>query len=430
MRVKSKLVAALALPFALLLPAACGGGDEGGGTSNSLQLLTIYPAETPKGQWLTQAIADFQKANPGVNVQREDAPSPEESHNRHEQAKLAGNETDVLLTNLFGKPTAWLENGATVDVAQYAKDWGLESQLLPEAIEQWKTPEGRLQGFPYEGFTWPVWYNLDALKKAGVDKVPATTDELIAAAQKLSAAGLQLMATGGKDWSGNKLFSLVMETMTTDEQAIAAYRDGAWDAPEVKAGIDLFTKLRDASVFADKAEGLTVEQQYTSFGGAKSAIMHAGSWAYSQPELEKVISSANIELAGFPLPSGSVRQKPVVFTAYTATGIWITPNGKEKIDLVEKFIKFLYTPEVNGKFIETGNHTAMPVDKLEFDKSKLPKLLVQASEQLAGKSEVVVLSDVHIPAQSQAGFERATSLAYTPGTSADKIIAALKQAWQ
>ncbi|SCL36131.1 multiple sugar transport system substrate-binding protein [Micromonospora rhizosphaerae] len=428
MRAKRTLLA-LALPFALLLPAACGGADEGGGDSGTLRILTNLPDSDSKGKQLTTIIANFQKANPGVKIEREDAPAPEEAHNRYEQAKLAGNEPDIVITNLFGKPTSWLDNGATVDVAKDAKDWGLESLFLPEALNAWRKPDGRLQGFPWEGFTWPVWYNLDLLNKAGVAKVPTTTDELIDATKKLRAAGIQPIVTGGKDWSGNKLFSLIVESMTTDEQALAAFRDGAWDTPEVKAGIELFTKLRDAGVFTDSAEGLTADQQRSTFGAGKAAIMHGGSWDYGSADIPTA-KNANIELGGFPLAPSSTRQKPVIYTDFTATGVWISPKGQDKAATVEKFVKHLYTPESLGLLVEAGALAPVADDKVKVDKSTLPKLYVQASEKLKATTEVAVLSDVHVPTKSQTGFERATSLAFTPGTSADDIIKALKQAWQ
>lgn len=429
MRTNSKLLA-LALPVALVLAAAsCGGDSGGGGDKNTVRMLSHFSQADPKEKALTEVIAEFEKANPDVNVEVEAGPSPEETHDRYERAKLAGNEPDLVFTNLFGKTTSWLDNGATVDVAKYAKEWGLESRLLPEALKGWQTSDGELQGFPYEGFTWPVWYNLDLFEKAGVEKVPATTDDLIAATKKLRAAGIQPFATGGKDWSGNKLFSLVVETMVTDEQAIAAFRDGKWDTPEVRAGIETFVELRDAGAFTDNAEGLTVDQQRSSFGAGKAAMMHQGSWDYGSPDVPAA-ETANIELGGFPLPPDSARAKPIVYTDYTATGLWLSPNGEEKIDAVEKLVTFMYTPEALGRFAQAGVHAPVPIDKVDVDQSKLPKLAVQASEELAGKTERAVLQDIYIPAESQTGFERATSLAYSPETSVDEIIAALKQAWQ
>lgn len=424
-----RLALMLALPIALL-GAACGGDGAGKAEdANTLHILTHLPATDPKWKALNQAISEFEKANPDVKVDREDAPSPQEAQDRYERAKLAGNEPDIVLTNLFGKSTAWLKNGATVDVAQDAKDWGLDSLLEPRVLKAWQTSDGQLQGFPYEGFTWPVWYNLDLFARAGIDKVPATTDELVAATKKLRAAGIQPIATGGKDWSGNKLFSLIVETMATDADAIAAFRDGAWDTPQVRAGIELFTKLRDAGVFTDNASGLTVDQQQSSFGAGKAAIMHAGSWSYGSSDVPTA-GSAHIVLSGFPLPPGSVRQKPLVYTDYTSTGIWISPKGQKKAELLKKFVTFMYRPEILGEFVAAGITPPVSMDKVEVDKSKLPKLFVQASDQLAPKTEIAVLSDVYVPAKSETGFERATSLAYTPGKSTGEIIAALKQAWQ
>lgn len=427
MKTRTRIVAALALPVVLLAATAC--GHTGAEDTNTLHLLTNLPPTAPKSKALTKAIAAFEQANKGVKIKREDVAKPEDAHDNYERAKLAGTEPDIVFTNLFGKTTDWLKNGATVDVRPYAKDWGLESRLLPQALKAWQTSDGKLQGFPYEGFTWPMWYNRDQLAKAGINKVPTTTDELIADAKKLRGAGVPPIITGGKDWSGNKLFSVIVQSKVTDKQAIAAFREGAWDTPQIRAGIELFTKLRDAGVFVDNAAGLTVDQQRSSFGASKAAMMHAGSWDYAAKDVAAA-QSANVELGGFPLPPDSPHDKPLIYTDYTATGIWISPNGQKKEKLLEKFVKFLYRPDVLGEFVAVDMTPPVPLDEVEVDKDKLSKLFVEAAEQLPGKSETTVLQDTYVPAKAQTGFERATSMAYTPGTSTDRIVAELKQAWR
>ena len=449
---KWRLAPLLLIP---LLAAACGGSTANspgqaspgtseassqapqspGGTASSAcgsetATLTVIHSLTgadAKAAPFNDALEGFAKLCPNITIQETGLPDIAAVQLQYETAKLAGNEPDIVLSNLFAKSTSWLKNGATIDVAPLIDEWGLTSLFNPVALAQWTTSDGRVQAFVYEGFTWPVWYNMSILQKAGISEIPKTTDELIADAAKIRAAGFQPLVVGGKDWSGNKLFSLIIQTMLSDQDAIDLFTNGNWSDPKVRPAIDLFTKLRDAKVFADNVEGLTVENMDADFRGGKAAIVHAGSWGYAAlPAAE----ASNVVLGGFPLPTGAVRDKPVAYADFTDIAFWISPNGAKKLDAARAFITYFYRPEVMGNFVEkAGVLMAVPRDKVEFDESKLNTLYVQAATDLPDRATTVVLSDRYVPSEFQSAFERATSLAYTPGTSTDAIVQALLQAW-
>jgi multiple sugar transport system substrate-binding protein len=424
MKRTTKLIA-LVMPLASL---GLTGARADTGDSDTLTLLSYWAGEeeSPTTVAFFEAVEGFEEEF-GVEVDMLASPTPEELHTRYEQLSIAGDAPDVVMSNLFGKPTSWLENGATVDVSGYVEEWGLAEIIEPLALEQWTTAEGALQGFPFEGFYWPVWYNMTLLEQAGWDHIPQTTDELIELSAALREQGIQPITTGGRDWSGNKLFSLVIETMLTDDQAVAAYESGEWDTPEIRAAVETFVELRDAGVFWDNAEGFVVEDQYSAFDTGVAAIMHAGSWAFGDVDESQ---AEQYQLGGFPLPEGAVREHPVIYTAYTATGFWISPDGEaDSIDLVRELITYFYRPDVLGTFAEAGRPVSATWENIEVDESTLAPLFV-AAQPLPDSTTIVELSDVHVPSVAQTGFERATSLAFTPDASVDDIIAALQQAWE
>lgn len=442
---KWRLASLLVIP---LLAAACGGstasspgqaspGASGassgtassacGSATTTLTVVDSLTGADAKAAPFKDALKGFAKLCPNITIQETPLPDIAAVQQQYETAKMAGNEPDIVLSNLFAKSTSWLKNSATIDVAPLIDQWGLKSLFNKVALGQWTTSDGRVQALPYEGFTWPVWYNMSLLKKAGISEIPKTTDELIADAAKIRAAGLQPLVVGGKDWSGNKLFSLIIQTMLSDQDASNLFTNGNWSDPKVRPAIDLFTKLRDAKVFADNVEGLTVDNMDADFRAGKAAIVHAGSWGYAA--LPAAVAS-NTVLSGFPLPTGAVRAKPVAYTDFTDVAFWISPNGAKKLDAARAFITYFYRPEVMGNFVQkAGVLMAVPRDKVKFDESKLNTLYVQASTDLPARVTNVVLPDVYVPSQFQSAFERATSLAYTPGTSTDAIIQALGQAW-
>ena len=64
---------------------------------------------------------------------------------------------------------------------------------------------------------------------------------------------------------------------------------------------------------------------------------------------------------------------PVYFKAFSAKGIFVTPNGQAKIDAVEKFIKFIFQPEMIARFVEQAGMNPSIKD-VKVDESKLNPL--------------------------------------------------------
>lgn len=399
-----------------------------GSANVTLTFLNEWGGSQPSTVPLQDALAGFAKLCPNITVQPTFAADTASEQTQYETAKLANQEPDVVLASLFAKSVAWLANGATVDVTPYVDSWGLKSIIDPAALAQWTTSDGKVQAFPYEGFTWPVWYNMSILQKAGISEIPKTTDELIADAAKIRAAGFQPLATGGKDWSGTKLFAEVVDTYLNDAETAALYTKGNWDDPKVKAGVDEFVRLRDAKVFSDSTAGFTVDNMDTSFFGGKAAMMDDGSWSYDATPATLLPS---VTLGGFPLPAGAARPTPVVYTGYSSDSFWISPNGAQKLAAVQAFITYFYTPKVAGNFVAKGEMVLpLALNTLPVDQGKLNPLYVQAATTVAAATTTVPISDLYVPAAVESAFERATSSAYVPGTSADAIIQALDQAWQ
>ena len=127
------------------------------------------------------------------------------------------------------------------------------------------------------------------------------------------------------------------------------------------------------------------------------------------------------QLGGFPLPADSPHKAPVYYSAYTAKGIWITPNGAAKMDAVKKFVQFIYKPEMIARFVEQAGMTP-PIKDVPVDQSKLNPLFVQS---LTLTGEVVMIPDLVLPAKVQPDFGKLTQEAFTQGTTAEKIIADL-----
>ncbi|PZF84348.1 ABC transporter substrate-binding protein [Jiangella anatolica] len=418
----TKWASGLIASAVLLTTAACSGGDGEGDdqaeSADSLTLLTPAAPSSPGGQVLRDVIEQFTEET-GIEVQVEVA--GEDLPTVFETSVAAGQQADIVHINPVDKPLTWIDNDVVVPVGDYLDEWGLRERLSPGAIEEWTRADGQVQGFPFEGYQWPVWYNTALLEQAGITELPETTDDLIAAADALRAAGIQPFAIGGNDWSGQKLFFQLAQSYLEPDAAREIFTNGGWCAsPETMQGVELFTELRDAGVFVDDAEGYEAQSMVAQFMSGEAAIMTAGSWEFAQvpPEL-----TDSIALGGLPVPDGGAYDRPTAYEG-TSNGFWVSKNGAEKLDAVREFIEYMYRPETVATFVRDADMITA-VSAGDADLGDVQPLLTQAQAELPEIVDYAVLPDRWIPGAISQSVIRETAVAFTDGTSADDICAAL-----
>lgn len=387
--------------------------------------LTIWHNWGPddaKGPAMKSIIADFNAANPDVIVTDQvyvDADIPL----KLETASAAKQEPELVFSGAIGSAMDWVKNGTVVPVNDLITQWGMSGQFLDSAISQYTDSDGSVIAFPIEGFTWPIWYNTKVFKAAGVE-IPKTTDELIAAAKAIRAAGYggPFIASGADDMGGY-VFQLILQSAMTDDEAKASLGKGDWTIPNAIKGVQLFVQLRDAGVFVDGVEGVDYAGAEAKFGEGKVGMCHYGAWAFGDAAMLPLIP--DIQIGGFPIPAGSPHKAPVYYKAFSAKGIFVTPNGAAKMDAVSKFVKFIFKPEMIARFVEQAGMNPS-INGVKVDESKINPLFAQTLDLDA---EVVTISDGYMPGAVKTDFARITQEAFTPGTTAEKLLADLTAAY-
>jgi len=390
-------------------------------TATTLSILSNVQAGTPQGDVLDSVIATFE-ANTGATVELvqvgEDIPIV------YETSVAGGNQADIVMVNLTSNTKPWTEQGLTVPVNDFINDWNLKDSILPAAMEIWTDSEGRVQGFPYSGFVWPVWYNMEILNSVGVDAPPRTILELLYVASELRKAGINPIVIGGNDWSGQKLFLQIIQSYMSTEDAVNVFSTGGYCASsDAMKGINLFVQLRDGGVFIDDAEGYTAAQMNATFFEGKAAMMSAGSWAVG-PSPEGL--RAKVVLGGFPLPNGTKFSKPTAYQGYTGGGFFVSQNGaaEEKLPLVEEFVSLWYNAEVASSWAAATN-----APNAFLGESSLDSVTNTLTKQIVGgfndRVDFAVMPDPLLPGGMAPEMIRQTSLAYAPGVGSTAICEAL-----
>lgn len=411
-------IAAIVSTMALTVSACSGSDGDSGESAETLTLISQY-ADGDAADIFNAQLEAF-TAETGIEVDADTAGA--DIATIIETSVAAGDEPDIIVTNPSGNQVGWVDNGVTVDVAEYFDEWGLTDAVREQALTEWTRPSGKVMGFPFEGFQWPVWWNIAVLESAGLAQPPQTTDELIELAGALDGSGTAAVAIGGNDWTGQKLFTQIAQSYLEPDAADKLFAEGGWCASEDGLrGIELLTQLRDAGVFIADAEGYTNETMTTAFFEGRAAGMPSISAFESAP----ANAADQYVLGGFPVPAGGTYSKPTAFQGYTSTGFMVSENGAEKLDAVEQFVKFMYEPAVVKQFVENASVvTALNVE--ESDISGADPMLADALTGLADRVDYAAFPDLYIPAELGAQFtSTGTVTAWARGTTPQQICSAI-----
>lgn len=184
------------------------------------------------------------------------------------------------------------------------------------------------------------FYNKDMFAEVGIDAVPQTWDEFLAACQKLQDAGIQPIVMGDKDqyvlqfglyqlaaneiYSQNPEFDLQLrtgETKFTDE--------GTWDKV-----LEMYKTLYDRKyIDASQSLGYGASQAITDFIDGKAAMTFDGSFNVAALSAEG--AAGDFERGYFPIPGTNG-----VYTATCLGGGMSIYSGSEYIDECKQILDY------------------------------------------------------------------------------------------
>ncbi len=221
-----------------------------------------------------QAVGDLAGEKTGVRIV-EHAYSPPDQYKAFIQSSIASGNTPDLFTWWTGKTFEDLV--ATGQVATVDDVW--EKMIASGAYtEDTAAPfkvDGKLYAVPLHINGWVVLYNTKMFKDAGIEE-PKTWDELIAAADKLKAAGITpFVATTQDGWRGFIWFEEIM--IRTNPQAYLGLHDGTvpYDGPEVRKVFEIWADMYAKGYFSDPRSNEEVQD----FARGKGAMNLIGDWA-------------------------------------------------------------------------------------------------------------------------------------------------------
>lgn len=245
-----------------------------------------------------------------------------------------------------GTATMMAAKGAVYPVEKLMKDTGEafdKSDYLPAVISYYQMPDGELLSMPFNSSTPVLWYNKDALDKAGVE-VPETWDDVKSVSKKLVADGNKCgFSFGWQSWVMVENYSawhdIEMGTMENGFAGIGT--ELTFNNEQVSA--------RLADIAAMSEDGSFV------YGGRKGDSLsmftngECGMWMNSSAYYGSIKEQAKFEFGQTMLPLDTAVAKAPQNSIIGGATLWVLAGHEdEEYNGAAKFLTYLASAEVQA----------------------------------------------------------------------------------
>ncbi len=310
---KRIISSALAVTMGATLLAGCGGGsaDEstGGGTGDTagettgevaagdlssvdfsgedpqlpkkMKILTIWAEDNDNGILINKICEDY-KANVNPNFEWEYEMVPNTNLNQKIATLAASNDLPDLFAYDSGALLKTLiDADKVVNVTEALETVGSYDSLNPGAVELLKGLSGTDEiydlplGLNVEGF----WYNKELFEKAGCEE-PETWEEFEVVLEKLNAAGIQPLTTGGADgWPATRLVNAYATRIGgNDVMTRAANGEIAYTDPALVEAANKIGEWSEKGYFGQGITTVDLNTAGSMLMTGQAAIFYNGSW--------------------------------------------------------------------------------------------------------------------------------------------------------
>lgn len=339
---KASLKLGVAVAALGLAASGCGfggnddsGNEEGGATT--IDLLVPSYSDGTQALW-EGIISDFEAENTDISVNLE--VQSWDNINDVVRTKVQSDEApDILNIDAFA--------GFAGDDLLYSADEVVSPETLDDIQDSFKenaSIDGTQYGLPLIASARTLFVNTDLMEEAGVDAVPTTWDELLAASKKISALG------GGVSGYGMPLGN---EEAQAETSIWTFGAGGSWgdteeltiDTPEAREAVGFMKKMIDEGATQPDPGSTDRTPLINVFVQGKLGFIEALPPTVGQIETDN--PDLNYELAPIPTADGS----PV--TLGVADHLMAFENDGDKQDAITTFLDYFYSTDVYTNFVTT-----------------------------------------------------------------------------
>ncbi|MGI5439080.1 ABC transporter substrate-binding protein [Streptomyces shenzhenensis] len=342
--IRAAAVGAVTMSLALAA-SACGGGSSGGGSNDSPKTLTYWASNQGAGiavdkKVLQPELDKFEKQT-GIKVKLEVVPWSD-LLNRILTATTSGQGPDVL--NIGNTWSASLQaTGALLPWdAQHLDRIGGKDRFVDSALGSTGAEGQDPAAIPLYSMAYALYYNKEIFAAAGIDKPPATWDELVADGRKIKAKGASVLGAEGANVSENIHHVFVFAKQHGADFFTA---DGRPDftADNVVAAVKQYVDLmaEDKVIPTGDAE-YAQNQSVSDFAKGEQAMLL---WQSAAANLKSQgMSEDTYGIAPVPVRSGTPGTGTGINSMVAGINIAVFKNS-DNLDGATEFVKFMTSDE-------------------------------------------------------------------------------------
>ncbi len=310
------------------------------GASAAPVTLTLGSWRVDDGDAWAKILTIFHQKYPNITITFDPTNPPD--YNATLQTQLTtGTGPDVYFVRSFQVGRDLFNSGYLASLKDLP---GLSDAVSAAANAPWATDSGEPYAVPIAAVAQGIYYNQDMFAQQNIS-VPTTWEDLIAAAQKLKAAGITPFSNGLKDeWDINEVVWMGLLSSTIGgRDGRLAYLNGerCFNDPTMVAS---FQQIADLKPYLPNGfTAIGVNDAENLFFQGKAAMMFDGSWSI------KLYEQANLpfkwSVFQIPAPAG----KDLYETFHVDAAIGMNPATKYP-EAAKTFLEWLLTKDFNDAF--------------------------------------------------------------------------------
>jgi multiple sugar transport system substrate-binding protein/raffinose/stachyose/melibiose transport system substrate-binding protein len=188
--------------------------------------------------------------------------------------------------------------------------------------------------YHYAGF----FYNKQVFADAGIDTLPTTWDEFLAACDKLKAAGVAPIALGSMNrWPAQFWFDyLLLRTAGPEYRAKLMAGEASYTDPEVVKAMEMWKELVDKEYFYPDANAYDWTDAGDQVANGEAGMTLMGTWLTGYWDGNELVAGEDYDLFPFPVIDPAV---PVA--AVGPVDGWVLSAGAKHADNAKELMAYL-----------------------------------------------------------------------------------------
>lgn len=281
----------------------------------------------------------------------------------------AGQAPHILQVFEVGTATMMAAKGAIKPVYQLMKEQGEPfdpKAYLPVVTGYYSDQQGNMLSFPFNSSTVMFYINKDAFKKAGLDpnKAPRTWKEVLAAAEKLKAAGQECVYT--TSWPSWKH----IENFSAWHNLPIGTKENGFGGLDTQFTFNSPTHVKHIEMLADMAKrGLFTYAGRTNQGDAKFSSGECAMFTGSTGAQGGIRKAAKFDWSINFIPYHDDVPGAPQNSIIGGASLWVMSGRKaEEYKGVARFLAFLSRPEIQMEWhVKTGY---VPITMAAYEMTK------------------------------------------------------------